>query len=122
VLNQNLVMLARIVLHPAYRGLGLAPWFVERSCRSTDWPWIEVLSEMGRFNPFLEKAGFIRVGVSGEGSKNLAGHSVIYGAPMKSGNKKLLSKMTHRKSRYARPVYYVFDNRDSQGSVEKGDL
>lgn len=111
LIDRQLVMLSRIVLHPSYRGLGLAPWFVRKSCESVGWPWVECLSEMGHFNPFLERAGFVRVGESKPDRSNRDGHSAIYGARMKNGKKPKLTSSSHRKSRYARPVYYIFDNR-----------
>ncbi len=63
-------------------------------------------------NPFFEKAGFVRVGVTRTKSNSIEGHSAIYGnRPGKHGKKRLISKETYEKSRYAEPVYYVFDNR-----------
>lgn len=101
-------MLSRVVLHPTYRGAGLAADFIRRSCESCPWPWIETLTEMGHVHPFFEKAGFVRVGSSSSPKKSRAAHSAIY-ASRKSG--RLVSAQTHEKSRYAEPVYYVFDNR-----------
>lgn len=106
-LNQQLWLLARVVLHPTYRGAGVAAAFVRRSCETCPVPWIETLSAMGHVNPFFERAGFIRVGVirkdgRKDGAKYQAG---IYGGHTR------LSEETVRKSQYAEPVYYVFDNR-----------
>ncbi len=106
-LNQQLWLLARVVLHPTYRGAGVAAAFVRRSCETCPVPWIETLSAMGHVNPFFERAGFVRVGIirkdgRKDGAKYQAG---MYGG---HGN---LSDETVRKSQYAEPVYYVFDNR-----------
>lgn len=108
-LNAQLAMLSRVVLHPAYRGAGLAADFIRASCRACPWPWIETLTEMGHFHPFFEKAGFVRVGRSMTKRRTRAEHSKLY-VGCKS---KLLSHESHEKSRYAEPVYYVFDNRES---------
>ena len=62
-LNAQLWMLARVVLHPTYRGAGLASEFVRRSCQSCPVNWIETLAEMGHIHPFFERAGFRRIGV-----------------------------------------------------------
>ena len=62
-LNRQLVLLQRVVLHPTYRGAGVAVPFVERSCELCPYPWIETLTRMGHIHPFFEKAGFTRVGV-----------------------------------------------------------
>src|SRR5262249_52829754 len=62
-LNGQLWLLARVVLHPTYRGAGVAAAFVRRACELCPVPWVEALATMGRANPFFEKTGFIRVGV-----------------------------------------------------------
>jgi N-acetylglutamate synthase-like GNAT family acetyltransferase len=111
-LNRQLVTLSRVVLHPTYRGAGVASGFIRASCRSCPWPWIETLAEMGRLNPFFERAGFVRVGASRKRDGSREKHSAIYGGRRdKEGRPQLVSKETHDKSRYAEPVYYVFDNR-----------
>jgi hypothetical protein len=113
-LNSQVVMLSRVVLHPTYRGAGLAADFIRASCRSCPWPWIETLTEMGHVHPFFEKAGFVRVGVSSARRRSRAAHSAIYaGRKSKRKRSTLLSAESHEKSRYAEPVYYVFDNRES---------
>lgn len=112
-LNRQLVTLSRVVLHPTYRGAGMAAWFVRESCRTCSWPWIEALAEMGHLNPFFERAGFVRVGVTKSTiSRSRRGHSAIYGGRRdKQGRRRLVSAETYQKSRYAEPVYYIFDNR-----------
>ncbi|HVJ69234.1 MAG TPA: hypothetical protein VM510_14705 [Caulifigura sp.] len=107
-------MLSRVVLHPTYRGAGIAADFVRRSCELCPFPWIETLTEMGRVNPFFEKAGFVRVPVDDTrraGVKSRRGHSSIYGGRRRDGRRILVSQETYEKSRHARPVYYIFDNR-----------
>jgi hypothetical protein len=112
LLNRQLVNLSRVVLHPVYRGAGLAAAFVQRSCELCPWPWIESLAQMGHVNPFFEKAGFVKVGRSRVVSKSRAGHSALWGTKRGAGGrKKLVSEETFHKSRYAEPIYYVFDNR-----------
>jgi ABC-type lipoprotein export system ATPase subunit len=115
-LNAQLVTLSRVVLHPTYRGAGLAAWFIRESCRSGPWPWVEALAQMGHVNPFFEKAGFVRVGSSQSPRRSRRGHSAIYGGSKhgrrdRQNRPKGLSQETHEKSRHAEPVYYVFDNR-----------
>lgn len=108
-LNEQLVTLSRVVLHPKYRGAGLSSAFVRRCCELSGSPWIETLAEMGHINPFFERAGFVRVGNAGNCSGSRTGHTGIYGVR----GKRLISRESHRKSQYATPVYYVFDNRAS---------
>ena len=103
-LNQQLWLLQRVVLHPTYRGAGVAAAFVRRACELCPVDWIETLTAMGTANPFFERAGFTRVGVVRKGKHGSARGA--YGA--KSGR---LSAETVVKSRFSNPVYYVFDNR-----------
>lgn len=98
-LNEQLWVLARVVLHPTYRGAGIAAGFVRRACETCPVPWIEALAAMGQINPFFERAGFQRVGIIRK-SKRGAG---AYGG-RRSAN-------SNAKSRWSEPVYYVFDNR-----------
>ena len=62
-LNKQLWVLQRVVLHPTYRGAGVAAEFVSRACDLCPVPWIETLSAMARVNPFFERAGFRKLGV-----------------------------------------------------------
>lgn len=111
-LNRQVLNLSRVVLHPSYRGAGIASEFIRRSCQSCSTPWIETLAQMGRIHPFFEKAGFVRVGASDRGNPSIESHSALYGVrKSKHGKKRLLTEETYRKSRHASPVYYVFDNR-----------
>jgi GNAT superfamily N-acetyltransferase len=106
-LNGQLWCLARVVIHPSYRGAGLAVWFVRESCKTCPVPWIETLSAMGQLHPFFEKAGFLRVGIiRKDKALSAQGYARIYG-----GGK--LTAETLQKSRHAEPVYYVFDNRQN---------
>ena len=69
---------------------------------------------MGHLNPFFERAGFVRVGVCTGKTPTRQGHSRIYGA--KAGphaRKALITQQTFERCRHARPVYYVFDNREN---------
>ena len=85
-LTDQLWVLARVVLHPTYRGAGVAAAFVGRACQLCPVPWIEALAVMGRANPFFEKAGFVRVGV------------------------------TRKKDKGLEPAYYVLDNRKQRAA------
>ena len=100
-------MLSRIVLHPTYRGAGLAAAFVRASCATCPVPWIESLSVMGHLNPFFEKAGFRRVGTVRK-SRPLSPRAC---ARLYGGSR--LTQETLRKSLHSEPVYYLFDNRHS---------
>lgn len=110
-MNCQLVMLSRVVVHPTYRGAGMAAAFVRRSCELSGYSWIETLAQMGHIHPLFEKAGFLRVGSTRPRDCSRLNHSTIYGGRRSNASQGLVSKETFRKSRYAEPVYYVFDNR-----------
>lgn len=99
-LNARLWLLQRVVLHPTYRGAGVASAFVRRACQLCDIDWIETLTAMGRANPFFERAGFVRVGTIAR-----------TGRAGQFGPRAGIAADTARKSRFSDPVYYVFDNR-----------
>jgi len=118
-LNQHLITLSRVVIHPSFRGAGVAKHFVRRSCELAPFRWIEALTQMGHINPFFERAGFKRVGVSPAVKRSRRTHSSMYGTRFKDGKEKpFLSQETFRKSQYAQPVYYVFDNRENAEQKE----
>jgi GNAT superfamily N-acetyltransferase len=103
-MNRNLWLLSRVVLHPTYRGAGIAAAFVRRACQTCPVDWIETLTAMGRVNPFFERAGFVRVGIIRKEGRRTA-HGAYGGRGRVSGE-------TVAKSRFSEPVYYIFDNRD----------
>ena len=113
-LNRQLWLLARVVLHPTYRGAGIAAAFVRRACQTCPVPWIETLSAMGRVNPFFERAGFVRVGLIRK-TRRGNGYGGVY------GSRRRVNAETAAKSRFSEPVYYVFDNRKRSSSVESPD-
>lgn len=61
-LNQDLRLLQRVVIHPRWRGLGLATRLVRHALEQLSAPYVECLAEMGEFSGFLVRAGFERRG------------------------------------------------------------
>jgi hypothetical protein len=107
-LNTQLWLLARVVLHPDYRGAGLAADFVRQCCRACPVPWIETLAALGHLHPFFEHAGFERIGtIAKDRPLSARQHQGLYGG---CG----LAERTIRTSRSLQPVYYLFDNRPSR--------
>jgi hypothetical protein len=102
-LNEQLWVLSRLVLHPTFRGAGIAAGFVQRACATCPIDWIETLTALGQVNPVFARAGFVRVGTI---HKPLTGQGATGGA---YGGR--LSTESQTKSRYSAPVYYVRDNR-----------
>ena len=103
-LNEQLWVLQRVVIHPTYRGAGIAAGFVRRACQLCPVDWIETLSVMGRVNPFFERAGFRRIGVIRRSAGST--RAGIYGV-----NHRTKSASSSPPDRFSAPVYYLFDNR-----------
>lgn len=113
-LNSQLITLSRVVLHPTFRGAGIASQFVKRACELTQYPWVETLAQMGHINPFFERAGFLRIGTSQTSLRSRNSHSKLYGSRQNYAQEKgLISQETFNKSRYSNPIYYIFDNRQN---------
>jgi len=57
LVNKNIRCIARLIIEPRFRGLGLASWLVRETMPQMNVPIVEGLSVMGAVNPFLERAG-----------------------------------------------------------------
>jgi len=57
VLNREVRVISRVVVHPAWRGIGLAVRLVKEALRTPTTRYTEALAAMGRINPFFERAG-----------------------------------------------------------------
>jgi hypothetical protein len=57
LINKNFRCIARVIIEPRFRGLGLATRLVRETMPQANVPIIEALAVMGRVNPFFEKAG-----------------------------------------------------------------
>jgi GNAT superfamily N-acetyltransferase len=114
-LNRQLATISRVVLHPTYRGAGLAAAFVRQSCRICPYPWIEALAQMGRINPFFEKAGFTPIESSTNRRVRPAVRSPVHGVPLRRVGRRRVQESPARNdvSRGGEPTYYIFDNRES---------
>lgn len=61
--NRDIVRLSRIIIHPKFRGVGLAQKLVRETLPLTGKRIVETVAAMPKYNPFFEKAGMIKVGV-----------------------------------------------------------
>ncbi|QGG47640.1 ABC transporter ATP-binding protein [Heliorestis convoluta] len=61
LINQEVTMISRVVLHPKYRGIGLGTKLIKDTMPLTSKRYVEALTVMGRYNPFNEKAGLRKV-------------------------------------------------------------
>lgn len=60
LLNEELRCISRIVIHPQYRGIGLASHLVRQTLHRAGTIFVEALAVMGNINPFFERAGMTR--------------------------------------------------------------
>lgn len=63
LVNREIVRLSRIIIHPKFRGAGLAVKLVKETMALTGKRVVETIAAMARYNPFFEKAGMTKVGV-----------------------------------------------------------
>jgi hypothetical protein len=57
LINRNIRCIARVVIEPRYRGVGLAARLVRETLPQMEVPIVEALGIMPLLNPFLERAG-----------------------------------------------------------------
>lgn len=57
LLNQEVRCISRVVVHPQWRGVGLAVRLVRWALQTATTPYTEALAAMGRVHPFFELAG-----------------------------------------------------------------
>lgn len=60
-LNREVRIISRVVVTPKYRSLGLSAKLIKDSLPQTDMRFCELLSVMGNYNKFCEKAGMTKV-------------------------------------------------------------
>ncbi|MCL2330254.1 MAG: ATP-binding cassette domain-containing protein [Phycisphaerae bacterium] len=63
LLNRELRLLKRLVIHPDVRGCGLGHWLVRRTLPLAGARFVECLAAMAAINPVFTKAGMRRIGV-----------------------------------------------------------
>ena len=57
LLNREVECISRVVVHPIFRGCGLAVRLVKRAIADAQTPMVEALAAMGAVHPLFEKAG-----------------------------------------------------------------
>ncbi len=60
MINREFRTIARVVIHPQWRGLGLAVRLVKHALNDPETIYTEALAAMGRVHPFFERSGMIR--------------------------------------------------------------
>jgi ABC-type ATPase with predicted acetyltransferase domain len=60
-LNRDVTTIARVVVHPKYRTIGLGTKLVKETLLLVDKPYVEMIAVMAKYNPFAEKAGMKKI-------------------------------------------------------------
>ena len=60
--NSEILRISRVIIHPKYRGVGLAAELVRRTMPLCNVRIIETVAAMASYNPFFEKAGMTKAG------------------------------------------------------------
>jgi GNAT superfamily N-acetyltransferase len=67
LLNREVECVSRVIVHPMYRGCGLAVRLVRHAIARAEAPLLEALAAMGRIHPFFERAGMKALHLSPDG-------------------------------------------------------
>jgi ABC-type ATPase with predicted acetyltransferase domain len=65
--NERVRTISRVIVHPQFRGVGVASGLVRRVCEECPTRWVEAFAVMGRVNPFFVKAGMREFRSVGDG-------------------------------------------------------
>ena len=60
MVNREFRTISRVVIHPQWRGIGLAVRLVRHALDDPETAYTEALAAMGRIHPFFERAGMVR--------------------------------------------------------------
>ncbi|MCP8322399.1 MAG: hypothetical protein H3Z52_15895, partial [archaeon] len=61
IINRDFLRIWRVIVSPKYRSIGLGVKLVKDTLPLVNFPYVETLAIMAKFNPFFQKAGMIRV-------------------------------------------------------------
>jgi GNAT superfamily N-acetyltransferase len=67
IVNRDVRTISRVIVHPQFRGIGLAVELVRRLIAQCPTRYVEALARMGRAHPLFERAGMERVAMPGDG-------------------------------------------------------
>ncbi len=59
-LNTNVRTISRVIVHPVFRGVGVASALVRAMCDGSAMPYVEAMAVMGLAVPFFERGGMTR--------------------------------------------------------------
>ena len=59
--NRHIRTISRVIVHPQFRGLGLASLLVRRICNECPTRYVEAIAAMGEVHPFFERGGMRKI-------------------------------------------------------------
>jgi len=60
-INNNIIRISRVVIHPKYRTISLGAKIVAETLPHAGKPYVETIAVMAKYNPFFEKAGMTKI-------------------------------------------------------------
>jgi len=60
-INQHVRTISRVIVHPQFRGLGIASLLVRRICEECPTRYVEAIAAMGEVHPLFEKGGMRKI-------------------------------------------------------------
>jgi len=60
-INKDIIRIWRVIIHPKYRGTGIATLLVKKTMSLTKFPYVETLAVMARYSSFFDEAGMLRI-------------------------------------------------------------
>jgi GNAT superfamily N-acetyltransferase len=68
-INEHVRTISRVIVHPQFRGLGIASQLVRRICEDCPTRYVEAIAAMGEVHPLFERAGMVKVPGDGNGGR-----------------------------------------------------
>ncbi len=65
--NAHVRTISRVIVHPQFRGIGLATALIHRLLHDCPTRYVEAMARMGRAHPMFERAGMMRIDTSDDG-------------------------------------------------------
>ncbi len=123
--NREIIRLSRVIVHPKYRGAGLATRLVRETLPKTGYPIVETLAAMARYNPFFEKASMTKAGTTQFSAEQrtlrktvteLGGNLSLMASPR--ARQVFIDGLTPQQvGRLAHALVLVYDRIEGQGNV-----
>ena len=108
LLNAELECISRVIVHPLYRGQGLAVRLIRHALATAQTPFMEALAVMGQINPFFERAGMMAYRLPNASERSLRQRGTVAGSPLRKQGDALPNASRLPRAVKARPYVYYF--------------